>query len=75
MHQKVGGSIPDQGTYLVCRFNAWSGSIQETNNQCILSQIDISLSLTLPSSLCKINLQKKTLMVSVKNASLLKKAH
>ena len=47
IHQKAVGSIPSQGTYLVCRFHPWSGCICEAANQCFSLA---SLSFSLPPS-------------------------
>ena len=46
---KVVSFFPSQGTYLGCRFDAWSGLIQEATNWCF------SLSVSLPSFLSKSN--------------------
>ena len=52
-HQKVGGLIPSQGTYLGCGFNLWSGSVRGAVNLCF--------SLSLPLSL-KSNLKTKHIL-------------
>ena len=46
IHQKLGGSIPGQGTYLGCRFDSQLGCIWEATNWCF--------SLSLPSTISKI---------------------
>ena len=55
IHWKVASSIPSQGTYLGCRFNPWSGCIEEATDRCFLSPQCFFLSLILPLSLSQIN--------------------
>ena len=56
MNTKVAGSIPGQGTCLGCRFGPRSGRIQEATDPCFsLTSVFLSLSLSVPSPLSKIN--------------------
>ena len=53
--QKVVGLIPSLGTYLGCRFVPWPVPVQGYNQLMFLSHVDVSLSLSFPSSLFNIN--------------------
>ena len=46
VHQKVAGSIPDQGTYLGCGCDPWVGCVQEATRPMFLFHIDVSVSLS-----------------------------
>lgn len=50
MHQKVTGSIPSQGKYLVCKINPRSWHVGEVTDRCVSHQCFL-LSLTLPPPL------------------------
>ena len=54
-HQKVGDSIPSQGTYLGCGFDLWLGHMCEATNRCF-SHINVCVCVSLSplSSLSKI---------------------
>ena len=52
--KKAAGLILSQGTYLNCRFNPWPGHVREATNRWF-SNWCLSLSLSLPPSLSKIN--------------------
>ena len=53
-HQKAGGLIPGQGTYLSCGFNTWSWRAWEATNWCF--SLSLSVSLSLPLCLKSINI-------------------
>ena len=55
VNQKVVGSIPSQSTCLGCRFSSQSGHVQEATNPFSLTSKFLSLSLSIPSPLSKIN--------------------
>ena len=44
-NRRVTGSISSPGTYPACRFDPWSGCVQEGSWSMLLSHIDVSLSL------------------------------
>ena len=44
IHQKVMGSISSQSTYRGCRFDPWSGCIQEATNQYFSPSMSLPLS-------------------------------
>ena len=59
-HQKVGGSIPSQGTYLGCRFDLLLGHVWEVADVSFSHGcFSLSLSPSLPLSLKSINILRE----------------
>ena len=65
MLQEVVDLIPDQGIYLVWKFNPWYEHIRETTNPCF-SDTPIFLFLSLPSSLSLKSIKKTCPWVRIK---------